>query len=169
MFPRCGKVLEDPRISVLDTAPVLDETSIYVLRDPLDEGDPVGHLRSEGIRLYPMKRIPTTLTAIFAAAMMLSFTTGGGPSRSETGLTNVQVECSRSSAFVLVNITSFRRIGAISLEVQDGTGRTLYKEEGKALTSELVRRLDKGGFPRGAHTLLVTSKDFALTRSFTVE
>lgn len=148
---------------------MLEVPSGHGVRDPLEDRDPVGHHSPEGIRLYSMKRIPTTLTAILAAAMMLSFTAGGGPSRSEAGLANVHVECSRSSAFVLVNITSFRRIGNVCLEVQDRTGRTLYKEEGKALTSELVRRLDKGGFPRGAHTLLVTSKDFALTRSFTVE
>lgn len=148
---------------------MLEALCVHGLRDPLEERDPAGLHNAEGIRLCSMKRIPTTLTAVLAAAMMLSFTSGGGPSRSEAGLANVQVECSRSSAFVLVNITSFRRIGNICLEVQDGTGRTLYKEEGKALTSELVRRLDKGGFPRGAHTLVVTSKDFAITRAFTVE
>ncbi len=81
----------------------------------------------------------------------------------------VQVTCSRASAFVSINISSFRKIGEVVIEVRDQAGRTLYKEEGKALTPELVRRLDKGSFPHGAHTLQVTAKDFAITQVFTIE
>lgn len=91
-----------------------------------------------------------------------------GEPRSE-GQANVQVSCSRASAFVSVSISSFRKIGVVTIEVRNATGLTLYKEEGKALTPELVRRLDKGGFPRGAHTLLVTAKDFSISQVFTVE
>ena len=85
------------------------------------------------------------------------------------GQASVQVFCSRASAFVNVSITSFRKIGVVTIEVRNATGLTLYKEEGKALTQELVRRLDKGGFPHGDHTLLVTAKDFSISQVFTVE
>ena len=81
----------------------------------------------------------------------------------------VNVECPRSSAFVKISVVSDHRIGRISFELVDQNGHTLYREEGKALTGELVRRLDKGVFPRGAHTLQVRTKEFAVSRSFTVE
>ncbi len=81
----------------------------------------------------------------------------------------VVVQCSRSSAFVNVNINSCRRIGKVVIEVLDTTGTVLYREEGKAMTPELIRRLDKGGFPRGPLTIHVTTKDFRLSQDFTVE
>lgn len=82
---------------------------------------------------------------------------------------HIAVQCSRSSAFVNVNINSCRRIGKIIIEVVDTQGKVLYREEGKALTPELIRRLDKGGFPRGPLSLRVTAKDFQLSQDFTVE
>jgi hypothetical protein len=85
------------------------------------------------------------------------------------GTTRVDVTCSRSSAFVSVSINSYRPIGKVVIEVVDAQGRTWYKEEGKALTPELVRRLDKGGFPKAALTLKVRAKDFEVTRPFTIE
>ena len=85
------------------------------------------------------------------------------------GTARVEVSCTRSSAFVNVSINSDRPIGKIVIEVVDDKGRTWYKEEGKALTPELVRRLDKGGFPKAAMTLKVTAKDFEVTRAFKVE
>jgi hypothetical protein len=81
----------------------------------------------------------------------------------------VVVQCSRSSAFVNVNINSCRKIGKVLIEVLDTKGTVLYREEGKALTPELIRRLDKGGFPRGPLTVHVTTKDFHLAQDFTVE
>jgi len=78
----------------------------------------------------------------------------------------VQVVSSRQSALINVNITSFRTIGKVVIEVRDANGKTLYKEEGRALTPELVRRLDKGVFPKGELTLSVTAKDFAITQVF---
>ena len=85
------------------------------------------------------------------------------------GTARVEVSCTRSSAFVNVSINSDRPIGKVVIEVVDAEGRTWYKEEGKALTPELIRRLDKGGFPRSAMTLKVTAKDFEVSRAFKVE
>lgn len=83
--------------------------------------------------------------------------------------TRVEVTCTRSSAFVSVSINSDHPIGRVVIEVVDQQGRTWYKEEGKALTPELIRRLDKGGFPKAAMTLRVTAKDFEVYRAFKVE
>lgn len=85
------------------------------------------------------------------------------------GPARVEVACSRGSAFVSVSINSYRPIGKVVIEVVDAQGRTWYKEEGKALTTELVRRLDKGGFPKAALTLKVRAKDFEVSRPFTIE
>lgn len=82
---------------------------------------------------------------------------------------SLKVECSRSSAFIQIQVLNHRRIGNVVLEVRDAQGRTLYREEGKALTEELVRRLDKGVFPRGQHTLTVTARDLVITQPFTIE
>ena len=79
------------------------------------------------------------------------------------------VQTSRSSAFVTILINHHRKIGVVTMEVKDGQGRTLYREEGKAMQDELVRRLDKGILPRGEHILVVTSKDMSLTERFTIE
>jgi hypothetical protein len=81
----------------------------------------------------------------------------------------VFVECSRSSAFVHILVKNHRRIGNVVLEVKDLNGRTLYREEGKALSDELVRRLDKGVFPRGEHTLTVSARDLNITQRFSIE
>jgi hypothetical protein len=81
----------------------------------------------------------------------------------------VTVESSRASAFVTISINHHRKIGTVTLEVKDSQGRTLYREEGKAMQDELVRRLDKGILPRGEHTVVITARDLALTERFTVE
>ncbi len=82
---------------------------------------------------------------------------------------NVQVMCSRSSALIDLNVTSCRKIGNVVIEVRDANGRTLYREEGKAMTAELIRRLDKGTFPKGQLTMTVTARDFSVAQPFTVE
>jgi hypothetical protein len=81
----------------------------------------------------------------------------------------LEVRCSRSSALIDLNVTSCRKIGTVVIEVKDAAGRTLYKEEGKAMTAELIRRLDKGTFPKGELTLTVTARDFSVAQRFTVE
>ena len=85
------------------------------------------------------------------------------------GEARLEVACDRRSAFVNISINSFRRIGVVKLEVRDARGVVLYREEGKALTVELVRWLDEGSFPKGTHTLVVEARELALSRPFTVE
>ena len=82
---------------------------------------------------------------------------------------SVSVQCSRSSGLIQVNISNHRKIGRVLLEVKDAKGHVLYSEEGKAMTEELVRRLDKGLFPKGETTLEVTAKDFAIVHRFVIE
>ncbi len=55
------------------------------------------------------------------------------------------------------------------IEIGDAAGRSLYREAGKAMSTELVRKLDKGVFPKGEHTLTVTAKDFSITQVLVVE
>jgi hypothetical protein len=81
----------------------------------------------------------------------------------------VFVEANRTSAFIHILVNNHRKIGGVVLEVKDLEGRVLYREEGKAMTGELVRRLDKGVFPKGEHTVTVVSRDFAITQRFTIE
>lgn len=109
------------------------------------------------------------LLASFFALMLSSVPVAGAIPGNADGATRVEVTCSRSSAFVNVSINSYRPIGKVVIEVLDDQGRTWYKEEGKALTPELVRRLDKGTFPKGSLTLKVSAKDLEVSRPFTVE
>lgn len=81
----------------------------------------------------------------------------------------VEVVSNRGSSIIAINITSFRKIGKVLIEVKDKEGHTLYREEGKALTPELVRRLDKTLLPKGDLTLQVTARDFRITQAFSVE
>lgn len=81
----------------------------------------------------------------------------------------VTIECARSSSLVLISITNHRKIGTVSIEIRDTTGRSLYYEEGKAMTEELVRRLDKGLFPPGEATLTVRSRDVSVSQTFFVQ
>ncbi len=107
---------------------------------------------------------------VFSLALLLSsFSEATAEPGMPEGSARVAVSCSRASAFISVSINSDRPIGKVLIEVVDAEGRTWYREEGKALTPELIRRLDKGGFPRTALTLNVRAKDFEVTRPFTVE
>jgi hypothetical protein len=73
------------------------------------------------------------------------------------------VQCPRNSGLLTLNVTSCRKIGNVVIEVRDANGRTLYREEGKAMTAELVRRLDRGSFPKGELTLLISARDLQLS------
>jgi len=108
------------------------------------------------------------LRSVFFASLFFAIPSAHAVSAPPEGA-RVEVTCSRSSAFVSVSINSDRPIGKVVIEVVDEKGRTWYKEEGKALTPELIRRLDKGGFPKAAMTLKVTAKDFEVSRAFKVE
>lgn len=81
----------------------------------------------------------------------------------------VSVECSRGSGLILIQISNHRRIGNVKLEVKDSQGRSLYYEEGKAMTEELVRRLDKGVFPKGEAVLTVAARDLSITQRFIIQ
>lgn len=81
----------------------------------------------------------------------------------------MNVVCMKSSALLQVQVDNCKKIGKMVLEIADANGRVLYREEGKAMTGELVRRLDKGILPRGTHTLTISTKDFVLSKPFTIE
>jgi hypothetical protein len=104
-----------------------------------------------------------------AAALFLVHSTAIGAVPDGGNEATVFVEATRSSAFIHILINNHRKIGNIALEVKDLGGRVLYREEGKAMTGELVRRLDKGVFPKGEHTVTVVSRDFTITQRFTIE
>lgn len=110
-----------------------------------------------------------TLRVFLLALLLSSVPSLHAASFVPEGSARVDVACSRASAFVSVSINSYRPIGKVVIEVVDAQGRTWYKEEGKALTPELVRRLDKGGFPKAALTLKVRAKDFEVSKPFTIE
>lgn len=111
-------------------------------------------------------RFTTTLLVAGALALSVPAFCGSGDGGNDARL---QVQCSRSSAFVQVHLANPTRIGKLTMEIRDLNGRVLYHEEGKALTGELVRRLDKGVLPRGTHTLSILGKDLAVSQAFTVE
>jgi hypothetical protein len=81
----------------------------------------------------------------------------------------VIVESQKGSAFIMVQVLNHRKIGNVAIELRNEQGRILYKEEGKSMSDELVRRLDKGLFPKGDHTLTVVARDFRITQEFTVD
>ncbi|HEX2617956.1 MAG TPA: hypothetical protein VHL57_10460 [Flavobacteriales bacterium] len=109
------------------------------------------------------RKLPVLL---FAATLLVA-----SPVRAEGDHDKARVEVvsNKGSGIIGINITSARRIGKVLIEVKDRTGRTLYREEGKALTEELVRRLDKSLLPKGELTLQVTARDFRIEQVFTVE
>lgn len=81
----------------------------------------------------------------------------------------VSVDCSRSSGLIQVNILNHRKIGNVHMVVKDEQGKTVYIEQGKAMTEELIRRFDKGMFPKGDATLTVEARDFTITQTFTIQ
>lgn len=109
----------------------------------------------------------STRLLVFAGLIATSLPAFSGPGND--GQTKVEVIASRQSALVSVNIVSHRKIGNVVIEVRDAKGVVLYKEEGKAMTPELVRRLDKGVFPKGNLVLSVTARDFSVTRPLVIE
>jgi len=82
---------------------------------------------------------------------------------------SVSVDCTRASGLIQVNILNHRKIGNVHIVVKDAKGKTIYIEEGNAMSEELVRRLDKGMFPKGAVTLTVEARDFNITQAFTIQ
>lgn len=114
-----------------------------------------------------MKRI-WTLTASLALAVALQ-PASAAAHESPAGDGAVKVECHKGSSLIQLSIRNHRRIGKLRIEVRSEDGRTLYIEEGKALTGELVRRLDRGIFPRGTHTVVVTTRDITASERIVCE
>ena len=110
-------------------------------------------------------RYPHILVALSLSLASPTFAAVPGNGKEST----VFVETQRNSAFIHILVNNDRRIGNVIIEVKDLNGQLLYREEGKALTGELVRRLDKGVFPKGKHALTVQAKDFSITQYFNID
>ncbi|MBL7962407.1 MAG: hypothetical protein JNM31_01060 [Flavobacteriales bacterium] len=102
---------------------------------------------------------------LFALALTISNAPGAVAGGGDDQL-RMQVECTRTSAFVNLTIENERRIGKVVIEVRDKEGRLWYREAGKAYTGTLVRRLDKGTMPKGELTLTVHARHLAITQTF---
>lgn len=107
--------------------------------------------------------------ALLLAVALGSFSAPSARADGGAGSGRLQVHCTKGSAFVSILLEHHHRIGKVVLQIRDQQGRVIYREEGKALTGELVRRLDKGQLPRGKHTLSVEAKDLLLSQEFTIE
>jgi len=107
------------------------------------------------------------LGSVVAALFMLAAPALNASAPAEKS--SVSVECVKGSGLIQVNIENHRKIGNVVIEVRDAKGDVLYREEGKAMTGELVRRLDKGMFPNGPATVTVETRDFRITRAFEVK
>ena len=81
----------------------------------------------------------------------------------------VRVETSAASSTIGINVINHRNIGKVTLDIRNEAGQCVYHEEGKAQTTELVRKLDKKVFLKGKYTLTVTAKDFSITQVLVVE
>jgi hypothetical protein len=98
--------------------------------------------------------------------LFASFSAPGAPGEEKA---RVSVECTQASGLIAINIENHRKIGSVHMEVKDSGGRTVYVEEGKAYGDELVRRLDKGMFPKGEATITVVARDFSITEVFIIQ
>ena len=107
-----------------------------------------------------MRRILSTL-ALGALFLLAGPVVAGG---GEPAKATVSVEAAPGSAFLKLNIRNHRKIGKVAILVRDAKGRVVYSEEGKAMTGELVRLLDKRAMPLGELTVTVTARDFAITQ-----
>jgi hypothetical protein len=108
-----------------------------------------------------------TLLAVMLTSMATGAALAGVPEGDGEKRSNISI--SRGIGFIQVNVFHHRKIGQVVLEVRNAEGKTLYREEGKALTDELVRRLDKGIFPRGTHYITVTTRDISITEEVLID
>lgn len=114
-------------------------------------------------------RSPHTALAVFLGVFLWSASPAASNGPGIEGSSTVQVECVPGMGVINVSIKHHRRIGNVQLVFRDAAGKTVYFEEGKANTEELVRRFDKGMFPKGAATLHVQTRDLDITQHFTVQ
>ncbi|MBX2971665.1 MAG: hypothetical protein KF797_01045 [Flavobacteriales bacterium] len=108
-------------------------------------------------------------SALVLSALVLAAPLQATKGPDERGRAVVAVDCQRNSGLINVSIANHRKIGKVHIEVRDAKGALVYVEEGKAMTEELVRRFDKGMFPKGAATLTVQARDFKITQAFTIQ
>jgi hypothetical protein len=108
--------------------------------------------------------IPILLASLLAVSVRS--VAAAGPGKDEA---LVRVETSKASGLILIHVSSHRRIGHMVLEVRDDRGMTHYREEGKAMTEEWVRKLDKGAFPKGPMTLTVKARGLSIDQRFVIE
>ncbi|MCB0770224.1 MAG: hypothetical protein KDC00_07445 [Flavobacteriales bacterium] len=110
--------------------------------------------------------IKSAAFVVFFGPLLASFAAPGAPGEDRARVT---VECSRASGLIAISIENHRKIGSVHMEMKDSSGRTVYVEEGKAYSDELVRRLDKGMFPKGEATITVVARDFSITQAFVIQ
>lgn len=76
----------------------------------------------------------------------------------------MHVEVSKGSAFMTLQLENHRKIGKVVILIRDVKGNLVYREEGKAMQEELVRRLDRRALPAGTLTVEVESRDMHITQ-----
>lgn len=107
-----------------------------------------------------MRRVLPSLI-LAALCLLVAPARAGGDEHAKASL---HVEAAPGSAFLKLDIRNHRKIGKVAILVRDEKGRVVYSEEGKAMTGELVRLLDKRAMPLGELTVTVTARDFAITQ-----
>jgi hypothetical protein len=107
------------------------------------------------------------IRSILLAALLIAGSVTAAPGGEEKAA--VRVETSKASSTIGINILNHRNIGKVTLDIRNEAGQCVYHEEGKAQTTELVRKLDKKTFLAGNYTLTVTAKDFSITQVLVVE
>ncbi len=104
-------------------------------------------------------------------SLMIALLIGGSATALPGGAEKaaVRVETSKESSTIGIYINNHRNIGKVMLDIRNEAGQCVYHEEGKAQTTELVRKLDKKVFLKGSYTLTVTAKDLSITQVLVVE
>lgn len=115
-----------------------------------------------------MRTAQLALALVFSVGVGIVTLAATLPSEVHVGAT-VSVECSSASGLIQLQVLHHRRIGKVEIEVRDAEGDLVYLEAGKAMGEELVRRFDKGMFPKGEATLRVKTRDFDITRPFLIQ
>lgn len=82
---------------------------------------------------------------------------------------SISVCTAKGSAFVRIAIKHHKELGKVRIAVKDAAGRTLYSEEGRAYTDELIRNLDRASFPSGRLVLTVNARDLSISQPFSVD
>ena len=114
------------------------------------------------VQFLPMRIVFTLLIALMISGSAVALS--GGEEKAA-----VRVEPTKESSTIGIYINNHRNIGKLTLDIRNEAGQCVYHEEGKAQTTELVRKLDKKVFLKGNYTLTVTAKDLSITQVLVVE